>query len=85
MKEQEEEAERIIKMYAKTFREQGAKHYVDSTKECALIHVQGIIQSFINPKNVSYKQSVEKIEAIKDINRINVEYWQQVKTILENK
>ena len=85
----EEEADRIIEMFGNEVDSYG--EYMNATtqyqisKQCAILHVDGIMTAFANPKNVSYKQSVEKIEAIKSINQVNYNHWQEVKTILENR
>ena len=42
---EEKEADRIVDMYSKTFRDQGAQNYADSINECAIIYINGIIKA----------------------------------------
>lgn len=80
-----DKAKELINQYKARFTSFGISDNIAliEAKICALIHVNGIIKAIANPKNVSYKQSVEKIEAIKSINQVNVDYWQEVKSELE--
>lgn len=77
MKQQEEEADKILKMYKmfnvydEDFKAEIIKiqDYL-TAKQCAIFHVEGII---------------EELEYHKWQNRLRVEYWQEVLEIIKNK
>jgi len=80
MKE-EQEAERIIGMYEKflTLHFYNKEFMYEQAKQCALIHVNGIIEH-------NHKLTLD-MKGLKDIEWCNFydEYWQKVKSIIESK
>ena len=74
MKEAEKKADEIMCKYV------SLTHYCEiNTKQCALIHVEGIIEVFNQEKE-------EMIIPLSDYDyKVFMGFWQEVKTIIENK